>query len=1020
MDDGTGKIQRVEAMTCFVDAETLSRHGVTVGSQAFKHLERIKFLYANCSGSPVVSSAEVTAEVKVAYEMKLHPGFSKDAHTYVAQFHGKPDPRILKHPRRNETIHLSTAEAERSCRNVVSSTCETDVAPFGPHVGWHYQRHGSPPLALLLQSRGNKPGWYIVALSDDRFFIPSDKMDRLEDAPLQCTSSTFDLLNGAQQSCEEDAHRTVHVIWHAPFEAIPVDQWLSLEWRVRWSTYAVDGDRRLTDGAVKVDIHADGKQIAKVDWTGPVGRYDNGNLPYFKFGTYNSAGTSAKHSISYRRFSQIWSTDGDDAAIPEVEATSAASERLRLVATMATWPPRLAELPAALDSLLHQSVGLDMILVYLNGYKEVPKEWPVTGRVRYLLGEQDLGDLGKFAFVSDGPGGNLTGISMGEEYYHFTVDDDIIYPHDYAEKMLEALQDQRDIGVVGVHGRILPGDPGLKPLLNFPADAMVAAREAFMCLYHSVATRVIPFSAESNRELVHIVGSGTMLYHTGHFQVRFADLASNHRNMADAHLAVLAQQQRIPMRVVMRPRDWLVTVHQSDDTEGMDADGGSIFRDLVSEQSEYQTNLMNTIMTQVPWKLFSELGEVMPEQSTGPSVHRGFDVHPRELVLEKQPLRNCMYYECFVGRTGASLNGTAPLDEVLKNMFSQASRQWGCEKSQQGQVVVSWVDFFSRDQLMSYTPLPFVSWRAQMSTDTFLRVVTPATQQDLASTLELWSDTRVVHVVMPFGNMPADDPVLAQAIKSAALQSIDEKVLWLVCDGAQPPVTSDPVANVLEAVCSNASPGAPFYSKLLIDGLTPLHMVCLRTSAHVNESVGPGYGKYVGFTAVHAAAHADDVIMVADGDDQLTHPDALAMVRAAFDQAGCWFTFGSMIGAFASTQGPLPYTPPRHSRFIFSHPRTFKVSLFNHMSQSDFQDEDGKWLKAISDRGFVYRGLESAGPRRSCYLPEPIYRYQFGLGSVPAMSSVSSLTRKKLRERFRKMDANAPLGSIAEVGSWLG
>ena len=62
------------------------------------------------------------------------------------------------------------------------------------------------------------------------------------------------------------------------------------------------GGAVLRNGTVRLEL--DGR--AAVQWSGAVGRADEGRFPYFKLGIYDPSGSTAAMGVAYRRFAQRW------------------------------------------------------------------------------------------------------------------------------------------------------------------------------------------------------------------------------------------------------------------------------------------------------------------------------------------------------------------------------------------------------------------------------------------------------------------------------------------------------------------------------------------------------------------------------------------------------------------------------------------------------------------------------------------------------------------------------------------
>lgn len=111
-----------------------------------------------------------------------------------------------------------------------------------------------------------------------------------------------------------------------------------------------------------------------------------------------------------------------------------------IVANMATFPGRIAVALKAIESLAAQ---VDRVNVILNEYNTIPEGYDVFDNVHYIHPNENLKDVGKFL-----PGANALD-------YILYVDDDILYPPDYVERLKSAHFSLESIeAIVGVHGVI--------------------------------------------------------------------------------------------------------------------------------------------------------------------------------------------------------------------------------------------------------------------------------------------------------------------------------------------------------------------------------------------------------------------------------------------------------------------------------------------------------------------------------------------------------------------------------------
>jgi FkbM family methyltransferase len=206
--------------------------------------------------------------------------------------------------------------------------------------------------------------------------------------------------------------------------------------------------------------------------------------------------------------------DGDEAAR---ERTRVRPEVLASVASIA---PRERGLRRVVESILPQ---VDRLGVFLNDYKRVPA-FLEHDKVEVRRSQEDglRGDAGKFAWAGSTAG------------YHVVCDDDLAYPPDYVDRLIDGIERHGRRAVVGFHGSIL-------------ADEV---RD-----YHQ-SRRLLHFASGLETDTpVHVLGTGAVAYHATAIGVSEADFESV--NMADVWFALLGQRRRVPFVCLRRPPRWL-------------------------------------------------------------------------------------------------------------------------------------------------------------------------------------------------------------------------------------------------------------------------------------------------------------------------------------------------------------------------------------------------------------------------------------------------------------------------------
>ena len=188
-------------------------------------------------------------------------------------------------------------------------------------------------------------------------------------------------------------------------------------------------------------------------------------------------------------------------------------------ASLASIPSRIPQLKNTVESLLPQ---VDRLNVFLNNYKIVP-DFLNHEKIVLGFGDNSLGDAGKFYWAEETKG------------YHIVFDDDIIYPGDYVSTLVRKINDYQRKAVVGVHGIILRFTP--------------------ITDYHSSTERFSFHIALEKDALVHILGTGTIAYHSDTIKVSPFDFKE--KNMADIFFGVLGQQQKVAFIAIEREKSWL-------------------------------------------------------------------------------------------------------------------------------------------------------------------------------------------------------------------------------------------------------------------------------------------------------------------------------------------------------------------------------------------------------------------------------------------------------------------------------
>ena len=198
--------------------------------------------------------------------------------------------------------------------------------------------------------------------------------------------------------------------------------------------------------------------------------------------------------------------------------------RDKITACMAAIPSRENVLRQVVGSIINQ---VDELIIYLNGYDKVPN-FLLSYKIKVYQSQHengDLGDAGKFYKV-----GQLKGFIL-------SIDDDLIYPPDYVQKLISKINSYGRQAVISFHGRVLKS----AKINNYYSKS---SREFYRCL------RTV-----KGDHPVHIGGTGVMGFHSSVIKITVNDFKIP--NMADVWLAKKAQEQNIPIVVSEHEDGWI-------------------------------------------------------------------------------------------------------------------------------------------------------------------------------------------------------------------------------------------------------------------------------------------------------------------------------------------------------------------------------------------------------------------------------------------------------------------------------
>lgn len=194
---------------------------------------------------------------------------------------------------------------------------------------------------------------------------------------------------------------------------------------------------------------------------------------------------------------------------------------MKRIGQIATYPARLGNLPVMLESVAPQ---LDEVHVTLNSFtKRQVRSLPKLENVRYVIPDEDLKDTGKFLRTA------------GDDEYVFLMDDDLVFPPDYVETLVERYERAGTRNVaVGLHGVVysdlFEGSPSSR----------------FVAKFDKALNKPI---------LVNQLGTGCLMM-PGELLPPFEFMRSSQR-FVDVRFARYCHQNGIGLICLSRPADWI-------------------------------------------------------------------------------------------------------------------------------------------------------------------------------------------------------------------------------------------------------------------------------------------------------------------------------------------------------------------------------------------------------------------------------------------------------------------------------
>jgi len=162
-----------------------------------------------------------------------------------------------------------------------------------------------------------------------------------------------------------------------------------------------------------------------------------------------------------------------------------------------------------IDSVYNQA---DEINIALNSHEEIPHNLLNDSKINCFITDNSIGDGFKFYKLNESDG------------YYFTIDDDLLYPPDYSDFLIEKFEHYGRKYIVTLHGRTFH---------QYPVQSY----------YRSPHHNNRCLGTVLNDVFVHFGGTGVMMFHTDLLKFPYHDIL--HPNMADIWMAKFANERNI-------------------------------------------------------------------------------------------------------------------------------------------------------------------------------------------------------------------------------------------------------------------------------------------------------------------------------------------------------------------------------------------------------------------------------------------------------------------------------------------
>lgn len=213
----------------------------------------------------------------------------------------------------------------------------------------------------------------------------------------------------------------------------------------------------------------------------------------------------------------------------------------KIIAFIASVKDRELQLKIVLESIINK---VDLIHLVLNFYNEVPNWLKDDPKIFVHLNTENKNAHDSVWDFVDAENQVLrvkNNYDLGS--YYFILDDDLSYPQNYFDKLIEKIEKYKRRAVITVHG----------------ANIKQPVEDYFQC------RRVYGFSRELEEDIfVDMAGCGTVAFYSSTIKPTLQDFSVVF--CRDLWFSILCKKNNIPIISVARPLNWLMGLKTPGDT----------------------------------------------------------------------------------------------------------------------------------------------------------------------------------------------------------------------------------------------------------------------------------------------------------------------------------------------------------------------------------------------------------------------------------------------------------------------